>query len=472
MYFKDKFWFVFLFLVSLTAEANLKADIKHLVESVDPSVNIGVHVEDAKTGQVLYSQNADRYFLPASVLKIVTDAIALDVLGPNFTFKTQILKGAKKGQVILRFSGDPILTFQDLVLLFKHLKAQKVSQVVIDTRNTFPIKTSPGAWPQEIMRYCYATPVHPLMINRNSVSFKVDASKVGSNATITVDPDSFVKIKGALPKVAEKCDPRTQFEREHMSLAYPIVTLEPACQEVAEKSLGMCLPVVENQNTIYIKDMVAKAFLQSRDQKNGWVDIVFRELPANKEYAVLAEHNSQPLFIFMKKAMVDSDNLIMDRLMMEVSTRLDPTMQQDQEIGQMIAKWAESRLKLDLSKVIIGDGAGLGRYNQVTPAQLAGLLRSIYQDPAFYALYYQTFPEPGDEGTIGQRLSDLKGKVVLKTGTHRSVTALAGYVTTKEGNVLAYAIMVNGFFDEGKVVYKKPFRQMEDQIVQRLAEVS
>lgn len=472
MYFKANFWFLFLFIISLTAEANLKADIKHLVESVDPSVNIGVHVEDAKTGEVLYSQNADRYFLPASVLKIVTDAIALDVLGPNFTFKTQVLKGTKKGQVILRFSGDPTLTFQDLVLLFKHLKAQKVSQIVIDRRNPFPIQTSPGAWPQEIKRYCYATSAVPLMVNRNSISFKVDASKIGSNAKITVDPDSFVKIKGPSPKVAEKCDLRTQFEREHMSLSYPVVTFEPACQEMAEKPLEMCLPILENQNRAYIKDMVSKAFLQSRDQTKGRIDVVFTELPVDKEYAVIAEHNSQPLFIFMKKAMVDSDNLMMDRLILEVARHLDPTMQQDQDLGQMIGKWAESRLKLDLSKVIIGDGAGLGRYNQVTPAQLAGLLRSIYQDPAFYALYYQTFPEPGDEGTVGQRLSDLKGRVVLKNGTHRSTTALAGYVATKEGNVLAYAIMVNGFFDEGKAVYKKPFRQMEDQIVQRLAEVS
>src|SRR5437763_4607897 len=77
----------------------------------------GIEVVSLKTGKVLYSQNADKLFTPASNTKLFTTAAALALIGPDYKFRTTVETngsldkyGRLSGDVILVGRGDPTLS--------------------------------------------------------------------------------------------------------------------------------------------------------------------------------------------------------------------------------------------------------------------------------------------------------------------------------------------------------------------------
>ena len=89
------------------------ADLEQRLDSLtseNPALGFsGIQVVEASTGKILYSKNADRLFLPASNLKILTSALALERLRPDYRFTTRVVREAS-GDVVLVGSGDPSLS--------------------------------------------------------------------------------------------------------------------------------------------------------------------------------------------------------------------------------------------------------------------------------------------------------------------------------------------------------------------------
>src|SRR5215472_6162563 len=98
-----------LILAALTLRA---ADLAHQLDAVVESSRlakrsiIGVHVLDLQTGKALYAHNENRFFLPASNMKLFTTALALQTLGPEHRFETRLVR-EPSGDLTLLGSGDP-----------------------------------------------------------------------------------------------------------------------------------------------------------------------------------------------------------------------------------------------------------------------------------------------------------------------------------------------------------------------------
>jgi len=112
------------------------------------------------------------------------------------------------------------------------------------------------------------------------------------------------------------------------------------------------------------------------------------------------------------------------------------------------------------------DGSGLTRYNRISPAQIVALLTAVAEQP-IEETFVESLPVAGVDGTLRNRMRDTDAADNLrgKTGSMTHVSALAGYVRTRDGEELAYAILLNGF-SEGS------FKDLEDRIGTRLAEFS
>lgn len=462
---------VLLFTCAVCVHANLKSDIDALIHKVDPNLNMGVYVADAKTGKILFGQNEHRYYIPASVLKMFTDAMALDVLGPDFTFKTQLWQQAKTNNVILKFSGDPTLRFEDLVELFKKLAGSKpIRTLVIDTTDPYPLKSPPGNWMIDDQDFCHGIAAVPMIVNRNSLRFSLTAQKPNQQPVIEVKPGHFVHIEGS-PKVRKTCPVADAFRRKHISLSYPTLTLEPSCLEPSAQPINLCIPVLRDQLHAYIKDMVYRALKQADVKFVDKVVIVFKPVHSYKQDTLLAEHTSEDLRTILKQAMADSDNLVMDSLMLQVLKRIEPNIQEWRDIGPVVQKWARERLQADLKHSVITEGSGLAHANLLTPSQIGTFLRKIYQDPKFYGLFDATLTTPGVEGTLESRLKGLEKQVKAKTGTlRRNVLGLAGYVTTRSGDTLTFSFMTtSNFYDDGVQDRRKAYLDLEHAILARLA---
>src|SRR5690606_19131397 len=124
--------------------AGIQSGADNLINQVDPNINIGIEVIDLTTGKILYQRNQSRYFIPASNMKLFSDAAALMVLGPDYRFKNQlsvssarIQNGTLNGDLYLNLPGDPSFSRERLAHLIHSLKAWNIKHikghVVIDS---------------------------------------------------------------------------------------------------------------------------------------------------------------------------------------------------------------------------------------------------------------------------------------------------------------------------------------------------
>lgn len=112
------------------------------------------------------------------------------------------------------------------------------------------------------------------------------------------------------------------------------------------------------------------------------------------------------------------------------------------------------------------DGSGLSHSNKTTAASQVNLLRYIASDRKLFSDMYNNLAIAGVDGTISKRMAGdaTRNNVHAKTGTVNAVSTLSGYVTAPTGNLLAFAILVNGTYDMAFA------RSLQDQICNELAQ--
>lgn len=166
-------------------------EINNVVSTLDKNAQIGIYIKSMKHGDVLYTKNAYKLFIPASIVKIMTAQAALLYLGPEYKFPTSLATNDKNyqgfgpvnGDLYFVQTGDPTLTYTDLTDLMttlKGLQLQNISgNVYIDNTAYDQVNTGPG-WDEEDKQFCYAAPVNASIINRNCLAFKIaPAAKAG-----------------------------------------------------------------------------------------------------------------------------------------------------------------------------------------------------------------------------------------------------------------------------------------------------
>ncbi len=116
---------------------------------------------------------------------------------------------------------------------------------------------------------------------------------------------------------------------------------------------------------------------------------------------------------------------------------------------------------------VINDGSGLSRRNCLSASTLTGILNAAYRDKKLFNGFYPLFSVAGVDGTLRKRMkgTDAQGNVHGKTGTLRNVSALTGYVTTKDGEVMSFALLMNG----GNI---GAYKGVQDKVAARIASFS
>jgi D-alanyl-D-alanine carboxypeptidase/D-alanyl-D-alanine-endopeptidase (penicillin-binding protein 4) len=115
----------------------------------------------------------------------------------------------------------------------------------------------------------------------------------------------------------------------------------------------------------------------------------------------------------------------------------------------------------DTSRIVIGDGSGLSRYNLASPATIVHLLCTMYRRTDVFDVFFGSLPVAGIDGTLDTRMkgTPAEGNLRAKTGTLSGVSSLSGYVTTADGVPLAFSIMMTGFPNSTRA-----YRDVQDAI--------
>lgn len=459
-----------LFSVSLatTAQASLQSDLDQIIQSSQPPVHIGVVVRQATTGNVLYAREGQSLFSPASIQKLVTATAALIGLGKDFRFQTTLLtngslsNGTLNGDVVIKFSGDPELTADHLNQLVAALAARGVrainGRVWLDT-STYDNVAYPPGWLWDDLSYSYAAPLSAANVNKNRFFLQiVPATQVGAAPTLNSSlPDSVVHFANHIVTT-------DRYNRDCPLTIYSDLDnhfVLQGCIPKGSQPWGRSLAL---RNPVPYAAMLIGRYLQAHHiSYNGRIGVG----KVDARFKAIAIHASVPLSEMLKHMLKKSDNLISNSMMKQLGYQL--TQRQGTWINGKAAvqQLLRRHIGVDYGRVLMDDGAGMSRYNLLTPNMLTLILDYIYKQPDdFRLVLINGMPIAGIDGTLRGRMPNLAKarRVHAKTGTMTGVSGLTGFVFSEQLGPLSFAIITNGFIGKGR-----PYKHMEDRICQRLA---
>jgi D-alanyl-D-alanine carboxypeptidase/D-alanyl-D-alanine-endopeptidase (penicillin-binding protein 4) len=411
----------------------------------------GILIQSLRDGSTLYARNPDQVFLPASNNKLLTSAAAIAILGQRFTYHTRLLRtgtvdatGALHGDLVLQGSGDPILTPDDLQDLARQAGANGIHRVLGELcydDSLFDAQRLGDGWTWDDEPYAYSAQISALNLNENVVDLFVSpGSTVGAPVHVIVKPTdrcTTVNNNGTTTSVGS---PSTlafdRIEGSNTILVRGTLPFNTAASDTPTASLTVDDPA-----------RFAVTVLEADLQTGGVVleHILPEHATTPMGAVVVADHASPGLPEILKRLNKPSDNLIAECLLKTIgATRSRIGAGGYEGTGPTAARAYFQTIGLDLNTLHQVDGSGLSRGNYVSPHNLVRLLAAMRHAPDFTA-FYDSLPIAAVDGTLAHRMRGTlaAGNCRAKTGTMSHVSALSGYVTTRDGEPLAFSILMN-----------------------------
>jgi D-alanyl-D-alanine carboxypeptidase/D-alanyl-D-alanine-endopeptidase (penicillin-binding protein 4) len=407
----------------------------------------GVCIQSLRDGRILYARNEDILFLPASSQKLFTSAAALNALGSDWRYITRVLRsgrvdpdGTLQGDLYLQGTGDPLLEAKDLDALAEAVKRAGIGRIrgwVFGDGDCFDRQRYGAGWEWDDMPFYYAASVSGLNVNKNLVRVEVKpGNRVGDPVQVTVLPDSMRVLVSVRALTGEKGAASTlTIGRE---TGKNVITVEGTLAIDAR-------PEAQTSEAVTVEDPVlyaAELFVQRLEAAGVTVEGLSGEGNTPVAAVEVARHEGLPLSALLQRLNKPSDNLVAECLLKTLAA--EKTGQGSWRIGRRLAtEWLVS-VGLPSDGFRIADGSGLSRHNYLSARSMVRLLEAMYRRPDGN-VFIDSLPVAGVDGTLRNRLKETPaaGNCRAKTGTMSHVSSLCGYVATKEGEMLAFAILMN-----------------------------
>lgn len=423
----------------------------------------GLLIVDATSGETLYQQNADRYFLPASNMKLFTTALALAKLGPDFRFHTTLetsgtlTNGVLTGNLVLVGRGDPNLSNRKFPYLLKEefdgppekvlgeladaLAAKGVKEIsgdVIGDDGYFPRERYPSGWEIDDMVWEFGAAISSIAVNDNTVTLTLTPGELpGSPVQAVVSPTTpdFLVANNVVTSTADMKSDLTLMRDPGANLVVVKGTL-PA----KSASRKMVLAIEEPAQHAAA---ILKRLLEDRGIRiSGAVRSRHEWSNTPEDPVVLAEHVSVPLSDEVKLINKISQNLHSEMLLRTVARQSGVWATPDELMKAPQDFYASAGVAPD--DVIQTDASGLSRHDLVTPRAVVTLLAFAQKQP-WFDTYYGSLPVAGVDGTLEDRMKNTPaaGRIHAKTGSVEHVRTLSGFAETASGRRLIFSFLSN-----------------------------
>ncbi|MGK4584799.1 D-alanyl-D-alanine carboxypeptidase/D-alanyl-D-alanine endopeptidase [Kitasatospora sp. HPMI-4] len=442
--------------VRTAARAGLTAELDRLFE--DPRLTgaqASALVTDTATGEVLYRRSPGALLLPASALKTVTAAAALDLLGPDHRFGTDVLAAGRRtggrleGDLVLRGGGDPSLLPADLDELARRVAGSGITTVsgglLADASRYDGVPLGPN-WAWDDQAAYYSPQISALTLTTDTdydpgtVRLTLTPGRPGRPAAVKLTPpEAPVRLSGRIDTGAAGSGRTAEVDRRPGSNELLLTGSVPADGGTSQEWVAVEDPA-QVAATVFTADLARHGV-----QVQGPV----RAGRAPADATALAHHDSAPLSALLVPFLKLSNNGIAEHLVKEIG-----------RVRAGAGSWAAGldriadfthRSGLDVTPARQADGSGLSRHNLMTAQRLSRLLEFARTRP-WFRTWYDALPVAGDPrrmvgGTLATRLrgTPAEGRLHAKTGSMTGVDALAGYLDRPDGHTLAFTVLLNNF---------------------------
>ncbi|PIC63139.1 D-alanyl-D-alanine carboxypeptidase/D-alanyl-D-alanine-endopeptidase [Sporosarcina sp. P13] len=418
-----------------------------------------VVVRDAHTNRVVYEYRGDQGVTPASNVKVLTATTALEVLGKDYTFHTDVLtngtvhNGILNGHLYLRGTGDPTLLETDLQGLTKQLRDAGIRSVtghiVADDTWFDTQRLSPGIYKSDETHY-YAAQITALTLSPNkdydagTTIVTAKPTKNGKPAAVTLTPHT--NIVNVINRT--RTVPKNKANTVTMSRQYGTNNIIVSGNIPVNASSKRQWVTVANP-TAYTADVFKLALAKQGVKLTKEARVTRGKTPANA--TMLASKESMSLYYLMMPFMKYSNNAHAEILAKSMGRAIYN--EGSWNAGLRVVRETLEKDGINTKGIYLEDGSGMSHKNKIPSVRLSEVLFAA-QTKDWYHAFKRSLPVAGINdrmlgGTLRNRLTSplVKGKVFAKTGTLNRTDSLSGYVKTKSGQDLIFSILtenVNG----------------------------
>ena len=432
---------------------------------------VGMRVVRLSDGQVLYAHNAERLFVPASNMKLLTTALALSKLGADYRLATQVgaevpigADGSLPGDLELVGGGDPSLSgreypyrshaspgavysFRAIEELADQLVAHGLKRIdgnIIGDDSRYVWEPQPGPWSSDSASREYGAPVSALILHDNTFVLTLrPAEHPGGLARIALAPpfENFVIDNHVV--TMERGARRIRFYRSASGRELHLWGTIP------KGDAGYAQELAIGDPALYAAEVLRDALLRRGISIRGDAVASHRFPDESAEAASapavsLAEHHSPPLFELLQVVDKVSQNLHAEMFLREVAIASGRA--GSPEGGLAAMDEFVTGIGIPPSEYQFTDGSGLSPRTLVSPTAITKLLAYMNQSPN-HEQWLNLLPIGGEDGTLGSRFAGHAEAHAIraKTGTLDHVKAMSGYAETTTNGRVAFSLLVNHF---------------------------
>lgn len=450
--------------------SDLESDINQIIS--DPFFDqtiIAIDIFDLTDNVSLFQKNNKLLLRPASNMKLLTSSAALLNLGDYYSFRTDLYHSGVieettlYGDVFVVGGFDPNFSLNDLdslVAVVKSLGIKKITGgVYADISKKDSMYWGKG-WMWDDDPEPSAPYLSALNINENSIQVYVEGTDIDSPANVKLLPDT-----------------------KYMGIINNSVTVSSADTD----DILITRDWVNEKNTILISGEVIKnnlneyhskvnvlhperyflSLFSEHLQREGISVSKFIDVKCLDKNSVYLTSIYRPIDSVLAIVNKDSDNLSAEMLVYAIAYQ-DSGAPATADDGLAAVKRLIDSLGFNPDDYSVADGSGVSHYNLITAELIVGTLKYMYYNQKdLFELFYNSLAVAGVDGTLKNRMKNTsaQNKVHAKTGTLNGVSNLSGYVTAKNGHLLAFSIMIQNYVDESSKA-----RKFQNKICELLAE--
>lgn len=403
-----------------------------------PAQAVAVVVRPIESEQAAVRHRGEAALNPASLMKLITTTAALELLGPATTWRTEALadalpdgNGVLVGDLYLRGSGDPKLSYDRLWLLLRELRGRGVREIrgdlVIDRSAFAPTDHDPAAFDGKLLRPYNVGP-DALLFNFATLHLTLVPEANGVRVLAEPLPAGFeVVSKLQLNDKAGCGDWRERLDAQLTPTRLTLSgTLPRSCGEKRWHLAGL-------PNALLLHGVFTRLWRELGGEFAGQ----WKERTAPPGAIALATSESPALGELVRDINKFSNNVMARQLFLKLGA--GETALADKAIRDWLAKKG-----LDFPELVLDNGSGLSRRERISADHLARLLAVTWASPIMPELM-SSLPIVAIDGTAKKRYNGVSyaGQAHLKTGSLEGVRGIAGYLLDQRGKRHIVVFIVN-----------------------------
>jgi D-alanyl-D-alanine carboxypeptidase/D-alanyl-D-alanine-endopeptidase (penicillin-binding protein 4) len=462
-----------LLLLSLTIPLFAANPLENFINNpILENANVSLLIKELETNKTIYEYRPNNVTIPASTMKLVTTATALELLGPSFCFQTKLEidgtlnpNGVLNGNLYIRGGGDPTLGSEKMgdtdflkqwVEAVKQAGIRKINGQIVADGTLFDEEGVNPKWTWEDIGNYYAAGAYGISYMDNMYRLVLRSGLIGSTPEILRTEPEIASLTFENHLTSTEIDSDSAYFYGAPKSNHRIIR-----GEIPANRLEFTI-----KGDIPNPSLLLAEHFQAKLKENG---ITVTELPSDvvkktTERKIIHIHNSPPLSEIIAETNVHSNNGYAEEIFRYLALKSNPIATSNGAIREIRSFWKTK--ELPINQLFMYDGCGLSPLDAVSANFYVELLTYMRAKSLNKEAFFNSLPVSGKSGTLTNFLAktSLTGKVHAKSGTIGGVKSYAGYIE-KNNKTYVFSILVNHFNGTSKAATRK----IEDFLLQVVA---